>query len=212
LKQLYEYDGDVEDLDLTFQIVYDFFGQNIVHNLLLNGANIPVTNDNKQQYIDLYVQYLLEESVKQQFDWFWKGFRHVMQTDLSSLFLPEELELLVCGDPALDFEALERDGTLYDNGFTAEHQTVKDFWEIVHGFTLEQKKRLLFFTTGSDRAPIGGLSKLKLILARNGPDSDRLPTSHTCFNHLLLPEYSSKEKLRDYLLKAISNAEGFGLR
>lgn len=85
MKQLYEYDGDVEDLDLTFQIVYDFFGQNIVHNLLLNGANIPVTNDNKQQYIDLYVQYLLEESVKQQFDWFWKGFRHVMQTDLSSV-------------------------------------------------------------------------------------------------------------------------------
>eukprot|EP00029_Vermamoeba_vermiformis_P000446 TRINITY_DN1050_c0_g2_i1.p1 TRINITY_DN1050_c0_g2~~TRINITY_DN1050_c0_g2_i1.p1 ORF type:complete len:725 (-),score=207.85 TRINITY_DN1050_c0_g2_i1:153-2327(-) len=212
LKQLNDYDGDVEDLDLTFQIVYDFFGQNIVHNLLLNGANIPVTNDNKQQYIDLYVQYLLEESVKQQFDWFLKGFRHVMQTDLASLFLPEELELLVCGDPSLDFEALEREGTLYDNGFTPEHQTVKDFWEIVHSFTLEQKKRLLFFTTGSDRAPIGGLSKLKLILARNGPDSDRLPTSHTCFNHLLLPEYSSKEKLRDYLLKAISNAEGFGLR
>jgi len=127
------------------------------------------------------------------------------------LFLPEELELLVCGDPTLDFDALE-EGTYYDNGFTAEHPTVKAFWEIVHSFTLEQKKRLLFFTTGSDRAPIGGLSKLKLIVARNGPDSDRLPTSHTCFNHLLLPEYSTKEKLRDYLLKAISNAEGFGLR
>ncbi len=35
--------------------------------------------------------------------------------------------------------------------------------------------------------------------------------AHTCFNHLLLPEYSDKEKLRRCLYTAISNAEGFGL-
>lgn len=39
----------------------------------------------------------------------------------------------------------------------------------------------------------------------------RLPTSHTCFNALLLPEYSSKEKLRERLLKAITYAKGFGM-
>jgi len=50
---------------------------------------------------------------------------------------------------------------------------VRYFWEIVHEFTDEQKKQLLQFATGSDRVPIGGLSKLKLIIARNGPDSDR---------------------------------------
>jgi len=51
------------------------------------------------------------------------------------------------------------------------------FWEIVHEFTDEQKKQLLQFATGSDRVPIGGLSKLKLIIARNGPDSDRFQTA-----------------------------------
>lgn len=39
----------------------------------------------------------------------------------------------------------------------------------------------------------------------------RLPTSHTCFNTLLLPEYSSKEKLKERLLKAITHAKGFGM-
>lgn len=39
----------------------------------------------------------------------------------------------------------------------------------------------------------------------------RLPTSHTCFNVLLLPEYSSKEKLKERLLKAITYAKGFGM-
>jgi len=44
---------------------------------------------------------------------------------------------------------------------------------VVHEFTLEQKKQLLMFTTGSDRIPVGGFSKLKLVIAKNGPDSDR---------------------------------------
>ena len=49
-------------------------------------------------------------------------------------------------------------------------------------------------------------------LQRGGPDTDRLPTSHTCYNTLLLPEYSSRAKLRERLLLAIDNAQGFGLR
>lgn len=55
------------------------------------------------------------------------------------------------------------------------------------------------------------MSRLKLVIARNGADSDRLPTSHTCYNVLLLPEYSSKEKLEERLLKAISYSKGFGM-
>ena len=67
------------------------------------------------------------------------------------------------------------------------------------------------FTTGSDRVPIGGLGKLKLVIARNGSDSDRLPTSHTCFNVLLLPDYKDKGKMKERLTKAISYAKGFGM-
>jgi hypothetical protein len=33
-----------------------------------------------------------------------------------------------------------------------------------------------------------------------------------CFNYLLLPDYSSKEKLRSRLLTAIENSQGFGLQ
>ena len=40
-------------------------------------------------------------------------------------------------------------------------------------FSESQRKRLLAFITGSDRIPLGGLSKLKLIIVKNGPDSDR---------------------------------------
>jgi ubiquitin-protein ligase E3 A len=87
------------------------------------------------------------------------------------------------------------------------------FWELVHAFPEEQKKRLLFFVTGSDRVPINGLASLhpQFVVAKNGPHSERLPTAHTCFNYLLLPSYRDKAALRARLETAIDNAEGFGL-
>ena len=75
----------------------------------------------------------------------------------------------------------------------------------------DEKRSFLKFVTGSDRAPIGGLSNLRVIVQRDGADSNKLPTSHTCFNTLLLPSYRSMDKLEDRLRLAILNAEGFGL-
>src|SRR3990167_2848577 len=86
-----------------------------------------------------------------------------------------------------------------------------NLWSVLHSLTAEEKKLFLFFTTGSDRAPIGGLSKLKFIVVKHGDDSDKLPQAHTCFNVLLLPNYATIEKLRDRLLLAINNATGFGM-
>lgn len=68
-----------------------------------------------------------------------------------------------------------------------------------------------FFVSRAHRAPIGGLGALKCVIQRDGPDSNKLPTSHTCFNTLLLPEYGSKEKMLARIKLAVMNAEGFGL-
>ncbi len=86
---------------------------------------------------------------------------------------------------------------------------VQLLWEVIHELPLELKKKFLFFSTGSDRVPIKGLGNLNFVISRNGTDESRLPSAHTCFNHLLLPEYQSKEKLLAQLMKAISDTEGF---
>jgi ubiquitin-protein ligase E3 A len=93
----------------------------------------------------------------------------------------------------------------------AEHRVVQWLWQVVGELTREERKLFLKFFTGSDRAPIGGLGNLRCVIQRDGPDSNRLPTSHTCFNSLLLPSYRSKDKLADRLRLAILNSEGFGL-
>ncbi|CAH2091795.1 unnamed protein product [Euphydryas editha] len=214
LKDLLNYTGsDLEEVYYqTFRICYtDVFGNNIFHDLKENGDDIFVTQENKQEFVDLYADFLLNASVETQFKAFRRGFAMVTdESQLGALFRPEEVEMLVCGSKNFDFNELEK-STEYDGGYTAESQTIKDFWSIVHGLSLEDKRKLLQFTTGSDRVPVGGLSHLKLVIARNGPDCDRLPAAHTCFNVLLLPEYDSKEKLQDRLMKAISYSKGFGL-
>jgi len=211
LRKLLQFEGNVEEaFTQNFQVSYEAFDTVMTHDLKEGGSEIPLTNENRQEYVDLYVQWYLKESIASQFDYFLRGFRLLCDSPAFKMFRAEELELLVCGSPMLDFEELEK-VTQYDNGYHKEHRVIRDFWSIVHSMTLEQKKKLLFFSTGSDRSPIGGLGKLSFVITRHGEDSDRLPQAHTCFNHLLLPEYSSREKLQERLMTAISNAEGFGM-
>lgn len=125
------------------------------------------------------------------------------------MFNINELIDLVCGKEELDFKELER-STRYE-GFEKTSQVVLWFWELLHEFDGEQKKKFLLFATGSDRSPLRGLSDLRFILGRQASDDTRLPSTHTCFNHFLLPEYSTKEILKEKLLQAMENCEGFGL-
>lgn len=83
---------------------------------------------------------------------------------------------------------------------------------MINEFSLEEKKKFLFFATGSDRAPVNGLGSMTFHITKHGIDSDQLPSAHTCFNHLLLPPYATKAKMKEKLVVAINNSEGFGLQ
>lgn len=159
-------------------------------DLIQGGGDILVTNANRQEYVKLYCVHLLERSVHRQFTAFKRGFLKMCGGPALALFRPEELELLVCGSQRLDFNELQS-ATLYHGGYHRSHEVVRWFWEVAEEMPMEQKKRLLFFVTGSDRVPIKGLANLapQFTIARNGPASHRLPTAHTCFNQLMLPHY-----------------------
>ena len=187
-KQLLSCD-DASLLDLNFEISRQTaFGEEVTNELKEGGSKILVTNENRSEFVDLYVRHLLYFSVKTPFDAFLQGFAKVCDSEVLDWFHPDEIELLVCGSQALDFEDLKQ-GARYD-GFDEDSQIIKNLWSIVLEMTVEQQKQFLCFATGSSRSPIRGLSELHLTITRAGPDSDQLPTSHTCFNNLVLPEYS----------------------
>ncbi|XP_052102432.1 probable E3 ubiquitin-protein ligase HECTD2 isoform X1 [Mytilus californianus] len=209
LKDLLLYDGDVEDdFGLTFQVSQSEFGSVKTVELKPGGADISVTKANREEYVQLYVDWVLNRSIYPQFQAFYHGFHSVCASNALIMLRPQEVEMLVCGNPNLDMKELKK-VTVYD-GYSSNDPAIKNFWDILFSFPLDLQKKFLLFTTGSDRIPIGGMSEMQFKISRVS-GSDLLPMAHTCFNQLVLPGYKSKKSLRQKLLTAIENAEGFGL-
>eukprot|EP00177_Eucheuma_denticulatum_P005230 GFKZ01009528.1.p1 GENE.GFKZ01009528.1~~GFKZ01009528.1.p1 ORF type:complete len:1158 (+),score=162.41 GFKZ01009528.1:135-3608(+) len=205
-------DEDVETaFSLSFEVSYTgLFGKAQTVELIPNGSKTPVTKRNRTEFTDLYVDYMINKSIEKPFSHFSLGFSLMLNGPFVHRFNAEELETLLVGEKELDFAAM-RSVAKYE-GFTEESPVVRHLWQVLFEFDAELKRLFLSFVTGTDRAPIGGLRKLVLLIQRAEGDSNRLPTSHTCFNVLLLPEYATRAKLRDRLSTAIRNSKGFGLR
>ena len=126
LQHLLDYNQDdvEESFSLYFQVTYEYFGESVSVDMKEDGANIPVTQANKAEYVELYSKWILETSVEKQFNAFFTGFKQVCDGIFFSLFRVEEVELLICGDPQLDFEALES-VTEYNSGYSEDHPVIK---------------------------------------------------------------------------------------
>ncbi|KAG0645728.1 Oncogenic -associated E6-AP [Hyphodiscus hymeniophilus] len=178
-------------------------------NYSSNPTDAPmVTNENRNSYVSDYIKWLTEISIRPQFMAFQSGFFSCIDRRSISLFDSSTLQSVVEGIQEIDIPELRR-ATRYI-GWEASHRTVRDFWSIVKRFDFDQKKKLLEFVTASDRVPVGGMGNLQFTLQRNGVDDGHLPTSYTCYGILLLPEYSSKDVLRQKLAMALENSKGFG--
>lgn len=44
--------------------------------------------------------------------------------------------------------------------------TCRGFWDVVLNMSVSNQKRLLLFTTGSDRIPIGGMAEMQFKITR----------------------------------------------
>eukprot|EP00931_Biecheleriopsis_adriatica_P005920 TRINITY_DN107399_c0_g1_i1.p1 TRINITY_DN107399_c0_g1~~TRINITY_DN107399_c0_g1_i1.p1 ORF type:complete len:1319 (-),score=266.73 TRINITY_DN107399_c0_g1_i1:64-4020(-) len=195
---------------LDFEVTFEVEGKSQTRELCEGGKDMAVTYKNRQDFVRLYCEWLLTKSVERQFEPFRKGVRRVCDSPLFNALHSAELEMIVCGEQELDFSQLKRNAH-YD-GFSEDLPYITQFWQLLLTFDMVQKKRFLSFVTGSDLAPVGGLQELQLVIQRNGGEpTERLPTAHTCFNLLLLPEYGSSSKLERMITTAMHNAEGFGL-
>ncbi|KAF8932882.1 putative E3 ubiquitin-protein ligase [Haplosporangium bisporale] len=212
--QLLNYeDDDVEDVFcLNFVGSYEAYGESVEVPLMPDGANNPVTNHNKRQYVERYANFIMNSSISDQFESFRRGFYLVCGGHALSLFRPEEIEFLVRGSAEpLDIDQL-RSVTVYE-GFNDEHEVIKNFWSIFKEFDDKNQRRLLQFITASDRYPATGIANLSFkITCMGSHDSQRYPTTHTCFNQLCLYNYKGRDKLKNMLQRAMNESEGFGVK
>lgn len=207
-------ENDPEDLDLTFSVDEELFGQVTVKDLKPGGSLVKVTNANKREYINLVIKWRFVSRVEDQMKKFMEGFCELIPHNLIQIFDERELELLMCGLGEIDINDWRRN-TNYRGDYSDKHSVIVWFWKAVTSFDLETRARLLQFVTGTSRVPMNGFAEL---YGSNGPQKftiepwgtpHSLPRAHTCFNRLDLPRYRTYYELREKLRVAIENTQGF---
>ncbi|KAK3572681.1 hypothetical protein QTP86_004020 [Hemibagrus guttatus] len=144
LKNLLAEDEDVvELLDLDFTVK----GK----ELIPNGAQIPVTKANRQKYVDLYVDFVFNKSVENQFRKFEKGFSHGNPFNFWKIFKPEELRDLLYGTAKYEWKELQKVVTYECCGPSDE--LIQNFWSVFFELDEEQRKKFLNLEKAYDRVP-----------------------------------------------------------
>jgi E3 ubiquitin-protein ligase NEDD4 len=180
-------DNDISGgiLEQTFSTEDERFGVMTVEDLIPNGRNIDVTNDNKKEYVDLMVKWRIQKRISEQFEAFKEGFHDLIPIDLINVFDERELELLIGGIAEIDVDDWKKH-TDY-RGYTESDEVIQFFWQTVRSWDGEQKSRLLQFTTGTSRIPVNGFKDLQ---GSDGPrrftiekagEITNLPKAHTWY-------------------------------
>jgi len=209
-------DNDIEEcgLELSFSADFEILGKIDQHELKEGGADINVTNENKEEYINLMTNWRFTRGVEEQTKAFLDGFSEVVPLQWLQYFDEREIELMLCGMQEIDVDDWEKN-TIYRH-YQRNSKQVGWFWKFVREIDNEKRTRLLQFVTGTCRLPVGGFAEL---MGSNGPQrfciekvgkETWLPRSHTCFNRIDLPPYRSYEQLLEKLTLAIEETEGFG--
>ncbi|KDO31194.1 hypothetical protein SPRG_03812 [Saprolegnia parasitica CBS 223.65] len=199
----------VESLCLDFSVSVAQYGSApLTVDLCPNGRNIPVTDDNKDEYVYRRFKWIMMSSISYQLASLVKGIYSVVPAELLSVFDHQELELLMCGIPDINVADWKAHTTYLGE---CDAMVIDWFWEIVEDFSTEQRARLLQFTTGSARVPVQGFKTLTMndgricLFAIQGIRKEEClyPRAHTCFNRLDLPMYSTRKDLETALMMVI---------
>uniref|UniRef100_A0A8C7TZJ8 E3 ubiquitin-protein ligase n=1 Tax=Oncorhynchus mykiss TaxID=8022 RepID=A0A8C7TZJ8_ONCMY len=186
-------DNNLEEcgLEMYFSVDKEILGEVTTHELKPDGGNVLVTEENKEEYIRLVAEWRLSRGVEEQTQAFFEGFNEVLPQQYLQYFDAKELEVMLCGMQEIDLVDWQRH-TIYRH-YARSSKQILWFWQFVKEMDNEKRMRLLQFVTGTCRLPMGGFADLM-----------------GTFNRLDLPPYKSYEQLKEKLMFAIEETEGFG--
>ncbi|KAI5951077.1 UFD4 [Candida jiufengensis] len=206
-----EIDGaTIKDLGLYFELPgYPKY------ELIPNGSNILIEAKNLESYINKVLESTLYSGIIHQTKAFMEGFSKVFPINSLVIFSPNELvQLFGNCEEDWSYDTLSS-AIIANHGYTRESQTIKDLILILIEFNEIEKREFLQFLTGSPKLPIGGFKALRpeLTVVRKRAeddlkDDDYLPSVMTCANYLKIPNYSTKEIMKEKLLQAVKEGAG----
>lgn len=175
---------------MTFTAEIQQFGRTEDVELIPNGNQIAVTDENKHEYARLIAHHRMTSAIYPQIDSFLSGFYELVPAELICIFSPTELELLICGLPDVSIDELQLN-TEYHH-YRPTDAIITWFWEALRSFNREERALFLQFVTGTSKVPLGGFAQLqgmrgnqKFSIHRSyGGETGLLPTAHTCYNQV----------------------------
>ena len=211
---------DFSNLELYFaENEKNEIGDVNVLNLILDGANVPVNKENMEYYFQKKIEYIMNKD-RDYINHIKKSLFSYIPESLIKIFSANELELMLNGTPFIDVTDWI-DNTEYE-GYSPSDEIIINFWDIVKELPQEKLSRLLQFSTGSTRVPVGGFKSLQSNRGNIAPFSiykmeyekgkRNYIKARTCFNRINLPNFPDKEKLLEGINFVIDNEIlGFGI-
>lgn len=145
-------------LDHTFCVESDSFGERRTHELKPNGSDIAVTEENKREYVNLYVNWRFLRGIEAQFlslskvsvvarlvnslvfiALIFQGFYELVPQHLLRPFDEKELELIIGGLGKIDVDDWKKHTKL--KHCSPDSNIVKWFWRVIDEFDEESRAR-----------------------------------------------------------------------
>ncbi|NXF34650.1 HERC4 ligase, partial [Nyctibius bracteatus] len=142
----------------------------------------------RKEFVDLFVNYVFNESVRKPFEDFMQGFLRGCPARKWKMFLPVELQIVLQGHTEFDWHLLEKN-VMYSE-YKRFDRTIRNFWAVFHKLPEEKKKMFFAFLTGSAQIPAYGLEYFTFCIAylqAENPD-EMYPSANTCSHILFLPK------------------------
>ena len=210
IEDMEEYDDSVYK-SLKWMLENDVEGMNEVFvdsndvALKKNGRNIRLTNENKNEYVNLMLKRIFIGKNGQLFKLLADGFNETVDLECVKLYDAKKLREEINGQDIIDLVDWK------NNTVCKNKDELDNFFNIIAKWPNKKLRKLLEFTTGSPLVPIKGFKYL------NGGQFNislcskhKYPEAHTCINQLILPKNNYYYELRDKLLIAIE-VNNFGI-
>lgn len=196
---------EIESLGLDFTLP----GHETIE-LHAGGRDESVTGANVERYISEVLDWTLHKGIRAAVRAFRRGFNLIFPISAMSSFTADELVMLF-GNTEEDWTETTLVASVKpDHGLNADSPTFRDIVAIMAAFDVTERREFLQWLTGSPKLPIGGFSGLhpQLTIVKRPHEApltpdDYLPSVMTCVNYLKMPNYSTRDKMRERLQTAM---------
>jgi serine/threonine protein kinase len=177
-----------------------------------------VDDNNKGTFVRMKTESVLIQSRIKQLTALKEGFLEALQgisteaAPFLNLLSHTDWRIMLCGDTVINPQQIV--AALRFSGFPTRSKIPQWLTELICSASEDHLRKFLIFVTGSPSitnsfSSSSSSSSTIRINVRHQTRSAALPTAHTCFFHLDIPDYAEKETFQNKLLYAIQNSNTF---